>query len=100
MPQTAAFAEPHTRSCLTCGTLQAMVKTTVYLPEDLRRELQLVAKERGMSGAELIRTAIRHELLRETAGQRAEKHARLLAAIGSLDRGVFPDGYLDEIRTG
>jgi metal-responsive CopG/Arc/MetJ family transcriptional regulator len=79
-----------------------MMKTTIYLPEDLRRGLKQAAQERGMSDAELIRTAIRHELLGAPTGQgyRAQQRARLLAAIGSLDSGVYPAGYLDEVRAG
>lgn len=79
-----------------------MVKTTVYLPEDLRRELKHVARERGTSEAELIRTAVRHELLGASGGQaeRAEKRARLLAAMGTLDSSVYPPAYLDELRGG
>ena len=36
-----------------------MVKTTVYLPEDLKASLARVAEEEGLSEAELIRAAIR-----------------------------------------
>ncbi len=36
-----------------------MVKTTVYLPEDLKASLERIAAERGQSEAELIRAAIR-----------------------------------------
>ncbi|MBA2375793.1 MAG: ribbon-helix-helix domain-containing protein [Actinomycetota bacterium] len=36
-----------------------MKKTTVYLPEDLKTSLARVAKERGLSEAELIREAVR-----------------------------------------
>jgi Arc/MetJ-type ribon-helix-helix transcriptional regulator len=36
-----------------------MVKTTVYLPEDLKASLERVAAEKGRSEAELIREAIR-----------------------------------------
>jgi metal-responsive CopG/Arc/MetJ family transcriptional regulator len=79
-----------------------VVKTTVYLPDDLLRELKLVAKARGTSEAELIRTAIRHELLGAPADQpeRVRKRERLLAAVGSLDSTVYPDGYLNEVRAG
>ncbi len=35
-----------------------MTKTSVYLPEQLKRELALVARRRGRSEAELIREAI------------------------------------------
>jgi len=79
-----------------------VVKTTVYLPDDLHREIKQAARERGISEAELIRTAIRHELLGAPPGQaeRARRRARLLAAVGTLDRSTFPAGYLDELRAG
>ncbi len=79
-----------------------VVKTTVYLPDDLHRELKQAARERGTSEAELFRTAVRHELLGAPAGQaeRAQQRARLLAAVGTLDSSVYPSGYLDEMRTG
>lgn len=79
-----------------------MVKTTVYLPDELRRELKRAAVERGTSEAELIRTAVRHELLGAPAGQaeRAQRRARLLSAIGTLDSSVYPAAYLDELRAG
>jgi metal-responsive CopG/Arc/MetJ family transcriptional regulator len=77
-----------------------MVKTTIYLPEDLHEEVKRAAKERGTSEAELIRAAVRHELLGMPAdqAQRAERRARLLAAMGELDSSVYPAGYLDELR--
>ncbi|MBA2693771.1 MAG: CopG family transcriptional regulator [Rubrobacter sp.] len=36
-----------------------MKKTTVYLPEDLKSSLGRIAKDRGLSEAELIREAVR-----------------------------------------
>ncbi len=79
-----------------------VVKTTIYMPEDLHRELKQAAKERGISEAELIRTAVRHELLGTPPGQeeRAQRRARLLAAMGTFDSSVYPSGYLDELRAG
>lgn len=79
-----------------------MVKTTIYLPDDLHRDLKQAAHERGTSEAELIRTAVRHELLGAPAGQveRARRRARLLAATGTLDSAVYPPGYLDDLRAG
>lgn len=79
-----------------------MLKTTVYLPSELHRELKLAAKQRGTSEAELIRTAVRHELLGAPPGQveRAQRRERLLAAMGTLDGSVYPAGYLDELRAG
>jgi hypothetical protein len=35
-----------------------MVKTTVYLPDDLKRSLERLAAERGESEAQLIRDAV------------------------------------------
>ena len=39
--------------------MYGMRKTTVYLPDDLKRELERVAAARGCSEAELIREAVR-----------------------------------------
>lgn len=77
-----------------------MVKTTIYLPDELRHGIKQAAKERGTSEAELIRTAVRHELLGAPADQqeRARRRARLLEAMGKLDSSVYPAGYLDELR--
>jgi metal-responsive CopG/Arc/MetJ family transcriptional regulator len=79
-----------------------VVKTTIYMPDELHQELKLAAKERSISEAELIRTAVRHELLGAPAGQaeRAARRGRLLAAIGTVDRRVYPPEYLDELRSG
>ncbi len=41
------------------GTMYGMVKTTVYLPADLKVSLERLAAERGLSEAELIREALR-----------------------------------------
>lgn len=41
------------------GITYGMVKTTVYLPEELKETLEKAAAERGLSEAELIRQAIR-----------------------------------------
>jgi Arc/MetJ-type ribon-helix-helix transcriptional regulator len=41
------------------GTVYGMHKTTVYLPDDLKRQLERVAAARGCSEAELIREAVR-----------------------------------------
>jgi predicted transcriptional regulator len=39
-----------------------VVKTTIYLPDELYQRIKQAAKERGTSEAEVIRTAINHEL--------------------------------------
>jgi hypothetical protein len=77
-----------------------VVKTTIYLPDELHQGIKQAAKERGTSEAELIRTAVRHELLGVPPDQqeRAHRRARLLAAMGKLDSSVYPSGYLDELR--
>ena len=40
------------------GTMYGMLKTTVYIPEDMKRALGQVAAARGLSEAELIREAL------------------------------------------
>ena len=40
------------------GTIYGMKKTTVYLPDDLKNSLEVVAKNQDRSEAELIREAI------------------------------------------
>ncbi|MFQ5741550.1 MAG: CopG family transcriptional regulator [Acidobacteriota bacterium] len=39
--------------------MYGMVKSTVYLPEDLKRSLERMAAQEGRSEAEIIREAIR-----------------------------------------
>jgi plasmid stability protein len=39
--------------------MNGMQKTTVYIPEDVKRALRQVAASRGVSEAELIREALR-----------------------------------------
>lgn len=41
------------------GMMYGMQKTTVYIPEDVKRALGQAAAARGMSEAELIREALR-----------------------------------------
>ena len=48
-----------TRGLATYGTIYGMRKTTVYLPDDLKRGLERVAAARGRSEAELIRESVR-----------------------------------------
>lgn len=43
----------------TGGTIRGMVKTTVYLPDDLHQAIKRVAVERGISEAEVIRDSLR-----------------------------------------
>jgi hypothetical protein len=51
--------------CLSCavsgtyGSMYGMRKTTVYIPDDLKRALGHAAAVRGVSEAELIREALR-----------------------------------------
>ena len=77
-----------------------VVKTTIYLPDELHQDVKQAAKQRGTSEAELIRTAVRNELLGAPADQeeRARRRARLLAAMCKLDSSAYPSGYLDELR--
>jgi metal-responsive CopG/Arc/MetJ family transcriptional regulator len=56
-------------------------KTTVYLPDDLRVELEAAARMTGESQADLIRKAIRDYL--------AEQPRALPASIGAHRSGTF-----------
>ena len=47
--------------------MYGMQKTTVYIPEDLKRILRQVAAARGVSEAELIREALRELTARASA---------------------------------
>lgn len=87
---------------ITYGTFLGVIKTTVYLPEQLRQALKVAASERGTSEAELLRTAVRNELLGEPAGRAAEvaRRARMLAAMGQLDSETYPPEYLASLRGG
>jgi hypothetical protein len=52
--------------------MYGMQKTTVYIPEDVKRALSQLAASRGISEAELIR-----EALRTVAGRAVESRPRL-----------------------
>lgn len=41
------------------GTIQTMDKTTIYLPTELKAAIKRVARQRGVSEAEVIRDSIR-----------------------------------------
>lgn len=41
------------------------MKTTIYLPDDLKREIRAEAGRRGTSEAEVIRASLKSSLLRE-----------------------------------
>lgn len=47
------------RHFATGGTIYGMIKTTIYLPESLKREVERQARRRSCSEAEVIRQAIR-----------------------------------------
>jgi hypothetical protein len=42
-----------------------MVKTTLYLPEELKERTARLARQRGVSEAEVIRSALTHEVAAE-----------------------------------
>ena len=46
------------------GTIYSMIKTTIYLPESLKREVARRARQRSCSEAEVIRQAIRDAVAR------------------------------------
>ncbi len=48
----------------TGGTIYGMIKTTIYLPVSLKREVERQARQRSCSEAEVIRQAIRAAVAR------------------------------------
>ena len=42
-----------------------VVKTTLYLPDDVKRAVEVEAQRRNISEAEVIRESLRHSLLSE-----------------------------------
>jgi Arc/MetJ-type ribon-helix-helix transcriptional regulator len=65
----------------TYGTLARVHKTTIYLPDDLRRELDAAAQAAGQSQADLIRRAVRAYL--------GDQPQRLPASVGGYGGGAF-----------
>jgi len=69
-----------------------MVKTTLYLPDDLKRAIELEAARQGSSEADVIREALRHGLSQTPRAPRgaiftgsepiAERADELLAGFG------------------
>lgn len=66
------------RAGTTSGTMRPMTKTTLHLPDDLREAVRRVARQRGVSEAEVIR-----ESLRATIGRQRPKPRGGLFASGS-----------------
>jgi predicted transcriptional regulator len=76
-----------------------VVKRTIYLPDELHRRIKQAAEGRGIGEAELIRTALHHELGAPTGQpEHAHRRARLLAAIGKIGHSVYSADYLDKLR--
>jgi hypothetical protein len=85
---------PWSRSSGNAGQRQRSICPTSFIREPSKR------RRSGTSKAEVIHTAVRHELLGASADQqeRARRRARLLAAMGKLDGTVYPVGHLDDLR--
>ena len=50
---------------MTYGRMYGMHKTTVYLPAELKASLRCMARDTGISEAELIRQAVGEKVLRD-----------------------------------
>jgi len=74
------------------GTVYGVQKTTIYLPEDLKRALERVAEARGCSEAELIREAV------TALAEKAEVPRPRLPLFKSGKRGLA--GRVDQALTG
>lgn len=76
------------------ATLLIVVKTSIYLPEELKRDLEQLAERTGRSEAEITREALetfvaarsrprpRGGLWRSTDGRSAAEDERMLAQLG------------------
>lgn len=51
------------RRSTTAGTIYGM-KTTLYLPDDIKRAVEVEARRRGVSEAEVVRDALRSTLVK------------------------------------
>ena len=61
------------------GKIYGMKKTTVYLPAELKTSLRLMARDTGISEAELIRQAV---------GEKVLRHPRPRPRVPLTDRGL------------
>ena len=74
--------------------MYGMVKTTVYLPEELKASLSRVASERSISEAELIREAL---------SDKVSAAAKARPTVGLFAEGLGNPGLaerVDELLTG
>jgi Arc/MetJ-type ribon-helix-helix transcriptional regulator len=61
-------------SCVIAGTVRRTKKTTIYLPEELKESLRVLAAASGRSESDLIREAITQKV---RAARRPRPHGRL-----------------------
>lgn len=66
------------------GTMYGVKRTTIYLPDDLKKAIEREASRRGITEAEVIRQAV---------GQHVRPQNR------NLQLPVFPEGFGEEIGT-
>ena len=62
--KTTSGVNSNQRPTATDGTIYGMIKTTIYLPESLKREVERRARQRSCSEAEVIRQAIQDAVAR------------------------------------
>lgn len=66
------------------GTMYGVKRTTIYLPDDMKRAIEQEAFRRGITEAEVIREAV-------------SQHVRPKSR--NLQVAVFPEGFGEEIGT-
>lgn len=76
------------------GRLYGMVKTTVYLPDPLKRALAAASETKGKSEAEIIREAIQEWV--ERASRRPPRLPLVDAVLGDPNIARHVDDLLDE----
>lgn len=73
-----------------------MIRTQIYLPQDLKFELEIVAKRKKMPISEIVRRAVKKDLARnrESAGETLGKIATMATTGGPKDLSANLFDYL------
>lgn len=64
-PRRKRTEQSHRADACACGGTIYGMKTTLYLPEELKRAIELESRRRGVSEAEVVRDALREKLLEQ-----------------------------------
>lgn len=68
------------------------MKTTLYIPDDLKRAIELESRRRGVSEAEVVREALREKLLEGRVSPRSGIFAGREPIAGRVDE-LLAEGF-------